>query len=70
MAKKRVVYNLPTIAKKFTSLDEVTEYLRRFSNSMALNRPNLFQGDVFVADRPPSDQDGKDGDLWVEHEPL
>ena len=70
MPKKRVIYNIPTVDKGFKSLDEVTSYLRRFANSMSLNRPNLFQGDVIVSDRPPTDADGKDGDTWIEHEPA
>jgi len=66
MAKKRIIKDYPRLDKKLENFPEVEAYLLKLSKSMNEFRPRLFQGDVFVESRMPTDADGKDGDVWVQ----
>ena len=67
MAKKRIIKDYPRLDKSPESVGELTAYVQKLVRAMSENRPNLYAGDVHVKSVVPTDQDGKDGDVWIKY---
>jgi hypothetical protein len=57
----------PPPPQKFTSLEEVSAWALKLYRAMTEARDESYGGKVLHSTAIPTTQDGRDGDIWIQH---